>query len=343
MKKLRVLTVCGGNGVLVYPFRKHKIMGNIEPRPVFYTKSQSQWNLNFPNTPMVRSLEKLPPIEKRLDLIIGHPDCGNGSVLRLSRAKERIKYSTNESLKAFVESVNHFKPRFFLLENLEAFANEFPEKELGILIPKYEFIYQLGSVSRYGNSQVSRKRLVIIGVLKKNKDEIKTKAFSAFKDRTICHNFKGAESFELGKEEIPEIGHVREPDKMLAAMKFDNVQLNYKQIREKWNTEFKNSKSWYVGGKMKNLPGVNKNLPGKAPLTVRKQNRQFGTKGYVLSPREMANIQGLPQSFKLLCTPGCDDKQKVYEINKARLTVTKTAPYEIGLYMLNRLNKIFKS
>ena len=36
---LRVLGVCGGQGALLFPF-KDKLIGNIEPRGVFHTKSE---------------------------------------------------------------------------------------------------------------------------------------------------------------------------------------------------------------------------------------------------------------------------------------------------------------
>jgi asparagine synthase (glutamine-hydrolysing) len=50
---------------------------------------------------------------------------------------------------------------------------------------------------------------------------------------------------------------------------------------------------------MKNLPGVYRNLANEYPLTARKQNRQFNSLGYIMSPRELARIQGLPDDFKI--------------------------------------------
>ena len=89
---------------------------------------------------------------------------------------------------------------------------------------------------------------------------------------------------------------------------------------------------------MNNQPGVTRNIAGKFPTTMRKQNRQFTTEGDVLSPREMANIQGVPEEFKLYMNPN----KPVYWLNKARASVTKCAPYEISAYFLKKLNKITK-
>ena len=81
-------------------------------------------------------------------------------------------------------------------------------------------------------------------------------------------------------------------------------KLNLKQIRDIWNSkEYENKKKWDATttgkGNMRNLPGVYRNLANDYPLTARKQNRQFNSKGFIMSPRELARINGLPDNFKL--------------------------------------------
>src|SRR6478736_4201241 len=101
--RLKVLGLCAGNGVCLFPFKKKsfKIIANIEPRQVFYDKLGIQWAKNFGTTPQCKTkIRKLNP-----DIIIGHPDCGHASVLRLSRAKKNINAASNESLTLFVDGI----------------------------------------------------------------------------------------------------------------------------------------------------------------------------------------------------------------------------------------------
>lgn len=335
-KKLKVLGCCAGNGVILYPFLKdHEVIGNIEPRAVFHSKYEEQWRLNFGQIAMLKDI----PIEfEKPDIIVGHPDCGSGSVLRLSRAKKRVEYQTNHSLGLYFKAIDHFKPKLFLLENLPAFGKEFDKVKLRELFPRYRFVYLEGSVAHFGNSQISRKRLIIIGIRKSLPKEI-LKLFKLPKiDKT---QLKTAEKFEIdGPWELDDICHIREPlSKTCNLILGDEKIITYRQASLEWQKRVGQAR-WHVGGKMNNQPGVTRNIKGKYPTTMRKQNRQFTTEGLVLSPREMANIQGIPYEFKLYWSQ--NENKRIYDINKARVTVTKCAPYEVGVYFLKKLNKIIK-
>jgi site-specific DNA-cytosine methylase len=337
----KILGVCAGAGVMLYPFTRafeengspsFKIVGNIEPRAVFHSKENSVFSANF-DAPYLRELPKKR--YKKLFAIIGHPDCGSGSRLRYSRAKKLGNHKENESLLLYIRAVRKYKPKFFLFENLTGLYKSFPEADLHSLFSKYHIVTHISSVLEYGNSQKSRERLVLVGIRK----DLPEKYIKKFSKRFQVHQpIEDATVFELPEHEVYEIGHVREDSNMKVAMSYNGKQLNYEQVREIWNNEYQGKSKWYVGGKMVNLPGVNRNLPGKYPLTVRKQNRQFNSKGYVLSPREMANIQGVPSSFKLPIFP----ENKNYWINKARTAVTKTAPYEVAEWFLQCIANIYK-
>lgn len=355
MKKLKVLGVCGGNGSCLYTFHNRKdfrLVGNIEPRAVFHTKKEEQWDINFKGIPFERGI--VPSVRKlRPDVIIGHPDCGDSSVLRMSRAKKKGNLNDNSSVILFFDSINHYLPSIFLLENLPAFLKTYTiERMIDILDDKYELWALQGSVAMFGNSQVSRTRLVVIGVLKKprlsyqdhqNLAQILDKAQmegqqglkrgSLYKRlHPLSGNFqaKSSESFELHRERI-EIGNYREPLEKYANLyhpESGRRRITYAEAQLIWQSLPETSQRWPVGGKMKNQPGVSRHILGKPPLTVRKQNRQFGTHNLVLSPREMANIQGFPCSFRLFV----DLNERVYWLNKNRITVTKCIPYEISLW-----------
>lgn len=319
MTKLKVLGICAGNGVCLFPFanKNFEIIGNIEPRQVFHTKKEEQWSANF-DAPIWKTYPN--KTISRPHIIIGHPDCGANSKLRLSRSKKNISSSTNPSVMLFIDSISIFKPDYFLLENLPSFLKAFPIAWFQDWFPNYVIYYQISSVCNYGNSQRSRERLVIVG---KRKDlGIKTKfKFPKYQSPSNSH------FFELGKVEDIEMGHVREPlDKTCNLYWKNERKITYQQALKIWQKQYYVKSKWYVGGKMVNQPGVSRNLANKPPFTVRKQNRQFNSDGYVLSPREMANIQGLPYSFKIHIDPD----NLIYWLNKARTSVTKCMPYEIA-------------
>jgi site-specific DNA-cytosine methylase len=331
MKRLNVLGVMGGNGVCLYPFHKSKyfnVLGNWELRPVFYDRHNNQWSSNFQDTPQHREFRQY----QNVDVIIGHPDCGDSSILRMSRSKKKGEVSENKSVSAYIRAIDEFKPNFFLLENLPGFLDTYPLEYWNETFPEYAIKYWIEPVSSWGNSQVTRKRLVIIGW----KLGISTKMFQLPKGIEL----KYSQYFELGPEQLPEICHVRESmDKTANLIWGDDKIIPYRTAEYVWNTSLAGKSRWHVGGKMKNQPGVTRNLPDKFPSTVRKQNRQFTTDGLVLSPREMANIQGVPQDFNLIFHPEND----VYWINKARLTVTKTMPYEVANWFRRKLVRIIKT
>lgn len=319
-----------GNGVCLYPFLKSKyfnLLGNWEIRSVYYDRHSEQWLSNFKDIPQHKEFRKYPNV----DVIIGHPDCGDSSILRMSRSKVKGEVKDNQSITGFINSITEYKPKFFLLENLPGFLDTYPLELLGEYFEEYQLMAYVESVSAWGNSQRTRKRLVIIGW----KLELPESVFRLPKNVEI----KYSQFFELGYEEIPEICHVRESmDKTTNLIWEGETKIPYRTAEFIWNTRYANQSRWTVGGKMKNQPGVTRNLPNKFPATVRKQNRQFTTDGRVLSPREMANIQGVPLSFNLVFDP----KNDVYWLNKARTTVTKSMPYEIAYWFKKRLVRIMK-
>ena len=165
MKKLRVLGVCAGQGALLFPFREN-LLGNIEIRGVFHTNCESQWKLNFGDIPFYKGF-CLQEFDEKVDIIISSPDCGSSSVMRLSKVKELGNPKDNRSLNLVISSILKYKPKIFLIENLPRLLSLLPKNFFEETFKDYKLIFHERSVSDYGNSQISRKRLVIIGVHKK--------------------------------------------------------------------------------------------------------------------------------------------------------------------------------
>lgn len=162
---MNVLGISAGQGGLLFPFRK-RLLGNIEPRGVFHTPGEEQWKANFKDVPFYKGY-CLQEFDEKVDIIISSPDCGASSIMRLSKVKELGKPKDNRSLNLVIEGINYYKPKIFLIENLPRLLSLLPNKYLQEAFKDYKLIFHERSVSDYGNSQVSRKRLIIIGVHKK--------------------------------------------------------------------------------------------------------------------------------------------------------------------------------
>lgn len=337
---MRILGVNAGNGVLVYPMRK-KLVANFEPRSIFKTPKDIQWKMNF-EAPLLNHPLDLYGLKnniylKDIDVVISAPDCGHSSVLAYSRAKKLSNPKDNHSFNIFIRSILLSKPKVFLMENLAKILDIVTKEEFEETFPDYQLILHSDSVSAWGNSQKNRKRLVMIGLRKtwfrKDLSKIQYHFTNVYKVNNIltCADLTAD---LVGLEDI-EFGHVREDisDKITL---YAGKKLKLKKIQKFWLNN-PNLKRWPVEGRnFTTAPGVYRNLDNDYPSVARKANRQYNQQGLQLTPRELARIQGVPDKFKLYM-----DKDKLgFCINKARATVTKTPPYEIGKWFYLQLRQI---
>lgn len=329
---MRVVGINGGNGVILHPFKKHLIC-NFEQRGLFHTKKNEQWYSNF-HQPIFKNRREFEDYiyGNRIDVIIGAPDCGHSSVLALSRGKKLTDPKDNDSLMTYIDCVKTHKPKLFLMENLPAMLKNVTKEWLEQEFKGYKLIYICEPVTFFGNSQTKRVRLVLIG--------IKLKYVERFKDLLSNHpkKFKLKSTKELlkGIPDYPKCtGHYREDeDKLISMYHGDKNRLPVREVKKLWKTNFKGSRRWVVNrNRMKNQPGVYRNLKNQTPLTVTKGDRQFNPNGYPMTPRELARIQGVPDSFKIYT----EQNNLQYWINKGRITVAKTPPYEVGLWLYAKL------
>lgn len=333
---MNVLGVNGGNGVLLHPF-KDSLIGNIEIRGVFHTKGDLQWNCNFPKVKLFKKIDKLPLFD-RVDVIMGHPDCGHSSILAYSRAKKMGNPKENKSITLFFESINHYLPKVFLMENLPKLLDTYGKEDIESVVPDYTLIWHCMSVSEFGNSQKNRVRLILIGVRKDQPKYFRAIFNNVYKVNKIKESAKLLKG--LDKEDITKC-HIRENigDIITLYAGYKDILSN---IRIEWTTKRKDQGRWKVEGrKFTTAPGVYKNRAFDLPNTVRPANRQFNHNGLMMSPRELARLMGVPDTYILYHdTKNKDYKTQKYTINKGRVTVGKTPPYEIGLWFYRQINKI---
>jgi site-specific DNA-cytosine methylase len=341
MKHIKILGISAGQGALLHPFLNQKgckILGNIEPRGVFHTPKENQWKLNFVDIPFIREglIEGIKP-----NVIVSSPDCGASSIMRLSKVKQLGKPEENKSLNLVINGILYYKPKVFLIENLPRLlslvSREFFEKTF----KDYDLLFHELSVSEFGNSQVSRKRLVIIGVKKDTSRVSKKQFIRVFKVNTpklTRDCLKPAYFKSKNDNYMPPL------NKVLAMYDYrklpEKKNLTVGQIHELWNKDFKDEKKWPIKtAKMSTLPGVYRLEANKYPLTVRPADRQFRPDGFPLGIQDFKTLMGFPEEYKIYMDKS-SDKSYLYWLNKARYTLCKGSVYEVGLWFRNCLYNI---
>ena len=330
---MNVLGISAGQGALLFPFRKH-LLGNIEPRGVFHTPREEQWKANFGDIPFYK-VYCLQEFDEKVDIIISSPDCGASSIMRLSKVKELGKPKDNRSLNLVIEGINYYKPKIFLIENLPRLLSLLPNEYLHEAFKDYKLIFHERSVSDYGNSQVSRKRLVIVGVHKKAGKKYLNAFNEVFQVKTP----------KLTREllfESPYGSNYNIPiEKTLAMYDYRKLpakkNLTVRKIQLLWNSDFKNEKKWPIKtAKMSTLPGVYRLELDKAPLTLRPADRQFRPDGYPLGILDFKAIMGFPKAYKIFM----DEGNYLYWLNKARYTIAKGSVYEVGIWFKRCIKRV---
>lgn len=330
MSKYKVLGVCAGSGAaLLFPFLNQKgfqVLGNIEPRPVFHTRKEEQWTLNFGELPFWKRFE-LPDLNP--DILVSSPDCGSVSMMRLSKKKKWGVPEKNKTLNLVFEAIDKYKPKMFLIENLPRLLNFISEDKLQEKFPDYKLVFHCASVMEWGNHQKSRIRLVIIGIKLSCKRRLNS--FNKIFQVNTPKNY-----LELKRITNRKLNFIPNPKKQLAMYDYrklpEKKNLKVWQIRRLWKTDFKDEYKWPIKtAKMKTLPGVYRLKPFDYPLTLRPSDRQFAPSGWPLGAEFFRVIMGVPRLFKTFMPKyGKRDPDYDYYLNKVRYTYAKGSVYEIG-------------
>lgn len=331
---MKVLGVCGGNGVILFPFKKY-LVANYEIRSIFHTSGMEQWKVNFGDIPYYTK-ERQMYLQEGIDIIIGAPDCGHSSILAYSRAKKLRDPRDNKSLQMYIKSVLYYKPKVFLMENLPKLLQQYTIQDFKETFPDYELIFHNVSVREFGNSQKNRVRLVIIGYTKNLNEEDKANLQYQFSNIYRVSKLKTAGELTKGlKNENLLTGNIRESINDIITI-YAGRKLSLSDIKNYWDRNPDKKRFVVTDRKFTTAPGVYRNLDNDFPATARKANRQYNQDGLQLTPRELARIQGVPDRFKLYI----DTNRAQYWVNKTRATVTKTPPYEIGYWFHKQCKKI---
>lgn len=322
---MKILGICAAQGALIYRSKKY-LVANVEPRSVFHTKNNEQWKLNFGDIPFVKTFDEIPDF-KNINMIIGSPSCGHSSRFSYSRKKSLGKPKEDPTITMFTEAIIKYKPQIFIMENLPKLIDLIPISEWEATLEDYEIVAHCHPVSVFGNSQIHRKRLILIGINKNASRDF----INYFKGITPKLNKKLYKVAQINPRE--HLNFKEDDNKKLSMYHYADKarkSLTVAQVRNLWQNEFKDWYRWpMIGHKMKTLPGVYRNKPNDYPLTLRPSNRQFGPNGDIMGLDEYRIIMGFPKRFKIYF----EDSNKTYWLNKGRNALAKGSVYEIGLWI----------
>lgn len=224
------------------------------------------------------------------------------------------------------------------MENLPKLMDLIPTEEWEQNLPGYRLIVHCHSVIDFGNSQKSRKRLLLVGV----RNDISERVVKNFSSVFSVRPSKPFKVSEISRKIRKPLNFTDEDDRKMSMYKYwdeSKTTLTVKEIRELWNGKFKNEHKWPMKGhKMRTLPGVYRNRANAYPLTLRPSSRQFNPDGNPMGLEEFRVIMGFPKRYKV----HFDTRKPVYWLNKGRNAISKGSVYECGIWVKRCLRSSLK-
>lgn len=171
MTKPRAIGVTCGIGSMLVGARQagFEVVGNVEWRKYYH--QGGTFPNNFPGAFMKSSLDHLTTDELErfmgADLALGHPECGNFSTLNNANRNSEQDLLDPADIPLFVDLIARLRPRFFVMDDLPKSFMAYPMSKYAEKLPEYDLFPEWVSNWGYGNVQKNRKRMFMIGSLKK--------------------------------------------------------------------------------------------------------------------------------------------------------------------------------
>lgn len=171
MAKLRAVGITCGIGSMLVGARAagFEVVGNVEWRKYYH--EGGTFEANFPRASFPHSLEQMTEEEfqkfSNPDIALGHPECGNFSQLSGANKNRLKKQLDPADIPLFVDIVAKLKPRFFVMDDLPKSFMAFPMEKYHEKLPEYDLFPEWVSNYHYGNVQRGRKRMFMLGSLKR--------------------------------------------------------------------------------------------------------------------------------------------------------------------------------
>lgn len=345
------------------------VVGNIESRGPYITGRELSWDLNFPDRPLLRSLNEddgIPDEWFGADLALGHPPCGSHSTLGNSGARldsmddvTRKKFFAERDadmglLPSFIHYVNLLKPRSFALDNLaKIMTTSAPPAWWKTMLPKYHLTFVVMKNWDYGTPQ-RRQRLWVIGVRKPGKPfEFKPPKKRLSGPATLMAALSG----QVGLGELPlswepwidtpENGHVHvAPNVMLTA----DYRTTVKGLRVTQAVQLATgflsippSRAWpYITDKGRLACKIGRLRPEHdrhAPVVTGLPSIHHPYTGWPLTARERARLMDWPDDFHLGNAETTYDRRALMRLI---LFTGKAVPSRFPRYLIPQLLKHLK-
>lgn len=323
---MKAIGITCGIGSMVLGARQagFEIEGNVEWRKYYHAKDeygQNTFASNFPGALFKEKYDDLTPqdVERLMnpDLALGHPECGNFSVLNVANKNRAEKAKDPGDIPLFCQLVAKFKPRFFVMDDLPGAFAAFPMEEYHKLLPEYDLFPEWISNYHYGNVQKNRKRMFMIGSLKSER--------WAFRAGEFEHKTTVADILS----DLPEPAvRCNVPNHDLHADEYDcprALNMKGRGVKSSWHEAieyFKNvpegEKMAYVGPDDKTLYriGFSKNYWNKHSHVMTGTNPAVhAIRCNPHTIRERARIQGFPDDFVFYGTKYKDDGRWTHDDN----------------------------
>lgn len=149
-----------------------KVAGNIEWRRYYHLRDEKARNTfedNF-DAPIFGKIETMTEKEKapfrNADLAFAHTECGRYSVL--SSVSGRSLHDESD-IPRLIAMIAELRPRFFVSDNLPGSLVGVPLSAWKKALPDYDVFPEMISNYHYGNVQLHRRRLFLIGALRTEK------------------------------------------------------------------------------------------------------------------------------------------------------------------------------
>ena len=314
-KKLRVLGITCGIGSMLQGAKMagYKVVGNIEWRKYYHKKDEEGRNTfmaNYPRAFFVEKMDDLTPEQrediKGVDLVMGHPECGNFSVLSKGSNAYRGIDKTGDAadIPLFIDMIAEVQPRFFVMDDLPGCLGPFPMEEYQRRLPEYDLFPEWISNYHYGNVQKHRKRFFMIGALKSEKW-----AFQSGEDPEYFGRVKDVIGDLCNRNGIPKKGIPNNDMNVLDDRKSPAIGLlgpglpaTWKDVQEYFKGKEEGKVLEYHhrhDGSMRRKYGFSKSYWDKHGfvLTGGSSSPVHPLRNLPLNIRERARIQGFPDDF----------------------------------------------
>lgn len=307
MEELTAIGIESGIGSMLIGAKQEgfKVVGNVESRRQFHTGTfQYNFGWAFMEYDLKKVITKIP----KIDLLMSHPSCGKFSSMGWANSNGKQDISEEHgSFELVISSINLIGPRFFLVDNLPRALEASPLNWWASKLPDYKLNVELVHNYGYGNVQLKRDRVFIMG-WKKEEDFVFIPNEQTHQ-MTVQHVLH-----DLVDKEYPWMNHTFFPEKMSAP---NMSPLNIAQVREFWKgePEGKNpkylrdefddifyikdvDKKSYDPDELKTRIGTKKVRWLKHGQTITSGlNLYHSLRGDPLTCRERARLMGFPDDF----------------------------------------------